>query len=63
MESFAVLEGAGDLTPVWHEKPPPARTVRWRIGAMLDWAVAMEFRTETTRATGPTRCWVPTITS
>ena len=34
------------LAPIWHEKPPTARYVRWRIRAVLEWAVAMEFRTD-----------------
>ena len=34
------------LAPIWHVKPPTARHVRWRIGAVLEWAMAMEFRTD-----------------
>ena len=32
------------LTPIWHVKPALARNLRWRIRAVLEWAVAMEFR-------------------
>ena len=32
------------LAPIWHEKPPTARKLRQRIRAVLEWAVAMEFR-------------------
>ena len=32
------------LTPIWHVKAPTARCVRQRIRAVLEWAVAMEFR-------------------
>ena len=32
------------LTPIWHEKPETARRVRQRIGAVMKWAVAMEYR-------------------
>ena len=32
------------LTPIWHRKAPTARCVRQRIRAVLEWAVAMEFR-------------------
>ena len=34
----------GILAPIWHEKPPTARKLRQRISAVLEWAVAMEFR-------------------
>ena len=34
------------LTPIWHDKPETARRVFQRIGAVLQWAVAMEFRTD-----------------
>ena len=34
----------GILAPIWHEKPPTARKLRQRIRAVLEWAVAMEFR-------------------
>ena len=34
------------LTPIWHVKAALARNVRWRIRAVLEWAVAMEFRTD-----------------
>ena len=32
------------LTPIWHPKAPTARCVRQRMRAVLEWAVAMEFR-------------------
>ena len=32
------------LTPIWHDKPQPARRVRQRIGAVMKWAVAMGYR-------------------
>ena len=34
------------LAPIWHEKAPTARKLRQRIRAVLEWAVAMEFRTD-----------------
>ena len=34
------------LTPIWHEKVALARNLRWRIRAVLEWAVAMEYRTD-----------------
>ena len=36
----------GILAPIWHEKAPTARKLRQRIRAVLEWAVAMEFRTD-----------------
>ena len=32
------------LTPLWHRKLATAKRVRQRLGAVLEWAVAMEFR-------------------
>ncbi len=32
------------LAPIWHEKPETARRVRHRIRAVMQWAVAMEYR-------------------
>ena len=32
------------LTPIWHLQAPTARRVRQRLRAVLEWAVAMEFR-------------------
>ena len=32
------------LTPIWHQQAPTARRVRLRLQAVLEWAVAMEFR-------------------
>ena len=34
------------LQPIWHSSPTTARRVRQRIHAVLEWAVAMEFRTD-----------------
>ena len=36
----------GILAPIWHVKARTARIVRQRIGTVLEWAVAMEFRTD-----------------
>ena len=34
------------LTPIWHGKEPTARTVHLRIRAALEWAIAMDSRTD-----------------
>ena len=34
------------LTPIWHVKAPTARSVHLRIRAVLEWAIAMEWRTD-----------------
>ena len=34
------------LTPIWHVKPETARAVRQRVRSVLEWAVAMEMRTD-----------------
>ena len=34
------------LGPIWHVKAPTSRTVRQRMRAVLEWAVAMELRTD-----------------
>ena len=34
------------LTPIWHAKGPTARTVHLRIRAVLEWAIAMDWRTD-----------------
>ena len=34
------------LTPIWHANPPTARIVRHRIRAVLEWAIAMDWRTD-----------------
>ena len=36
----------GVLAPIWHEKPETARRVRQRIRAVMQWAVAMEYRAD-----------------
>ena len=51
------------LAPIWHRKAQTARRVRLRLRAVLEWAVAMEFRIEsTTPATGSARSWAPNRT-
>ncbi len=34
------------LTPIWHTKGPTARYVHHRIRAVLEWAIAMDWRTD-----------------
>ncbi len=34
------------LAPIWHTKPQTARNVRQRVGTVLEWAIAMELRTD-----------------
>ena len=34
------------FTPIWHLKPPTARSVHLRIRTVLEWAIAMEWRTD-----------------
>ena len=34
------------LSPIWHTKARTAKSVRQRIRAVLEWAVAMEYRTD-----------------
>ena len=34
------------LTPIWHVRSETARRVRQRIGAVMEWAVVMEYRTD-----------------
>ncbi len=34
------------LGPIWHTKPETARRVRQRVSAIMQWAVAMEFRAD-----------------
>ena len=34
------------LRPIWHARPSTARRVRQRIGTVMEWTVAMEFRNE-----------------
>ena len=36
----------GILAPIWHDMPPTARKLRQRIRAVMEWAVAMELRTD-----------------
>ena len=36
----------GTLQPIWHARPDTARRVRQRIHAVLEWAVAMQHRTD-----------------
>ena len=34
------------LTPIWHAKAPTARFVHMRVRAVLEWAIAMDWRTD-----------------
>ena len=34
------------LTPIWHAKARTARSVRQRISAVMEWAVAMDYRSD-----------------
>ena len=34
------------LSPIWHTRPKVARAVRLRVRAVLEWAVAMDWRTD-----------------
>ena len=34
------------LAPIWHTKAPTARFVHMRVRAVLEWAIAMEWRTD-----------------
>ncbi len=34
------------LRPIWHGRPRTAKRVRQRIGTVMEWAVAMEYRTD-----------------
>ena len=34
------------LTPIWHAQAPTAKALRQRIAAVLEWAVAMEYRSD-----------------
>ena len=34
------------LAPIWHEKPDTTRRVLQRVSTVMQWAVAMEFRTD-----------------
>ena len=34
------------LNPIWHHKPETARRLRQRINTVMQWAVAMEYRTD-----------------
>ena len=34
------------LTPIWHAKKSTAQSVHQRMGSVLEWAVAMEYRTD-----------------
>ena len=34
------------LNPIWHTKPPTARFVHMRVRAVLEWAIAMDWRTD-----------------
>ena len=34
------------LGPIWHAQPETARRVRQRISAVMEWAIAMQYRTD-----------------
>ncbi len=34
------------LTPIWHAQAPTAKALRQRIGAVLEWSVALEYRAD-----------------
>ena len=34
------------LAPIWHDRPATTRRVRQHIGKVMEWAVAMEYRTD-----------------
>ena len=34
------------LRPIWHRQPEPARRVRQRISAVMEWAIAMQYRSD-----------------
>ena len=36
----------GILAPIWHDKAATARKLRQRIRAVMEWAVAMELRSD-----------------
>ena len=36
----------GTLRRIWHVRPATARRVRQRISSVMDWAIALEFRTD-----------------
>ena len=46
VSEIATADVLGVLNPIWHDKPETARRVRQRIGAVMKWAVAMEYRTD-----------------
>ena len=41
------------LTPLWHRKVATAKRLRQRLRAVLEWAVAMEFRLDPQRRKSP----------
>ena len=34
------------LTPIWHAQAPTAKALRQRIAALLEWSIAMDYRTD-----------------
>ena len=48
------------LTPIWHRKAETARRVRLRLRAVLEWAVAMEYRIDFRLRPDRTGAWHPT---
>ena len=47
------------LRRIWHERPETARRVRQRISAVMDWAIAMQYRTDSGPLFGTGRVWTP----
>ena len=46
MSEIASADALEILAPIWHEKPETARRVLQRLSTVMQWAVAMEFRTD-----------------
>ncbi len=46
VSDISSAEMLGTLGRIWHVRPSTARRVRQRISAVMDWAIAMQFRTD-----------------
>ena len=46
VHTITVADVLAVLAPIWHKKAETARRVRQRIGAVMKWAVAQEFRVD-----------------
>ena len=46
VSSVSSAEILDTLRRIWHSRPETARRVRQRVSAVMDWAVAMEYRTD-----------------